>query len=94
MPHPWIASQKTFRNTDPLNVAADQYNLLRTIADTLHAQGRDHHHNPAWQTAAAESHRLQALADTQGHDEYAVTTEADRRRPDLKRLLTQDRVDL
>lgn len=82
MPLPaWMISQQAerARTADVLASAADQMNLCRTIADTLHAQGREHHNNPTHQAAVIESHRLNRLAEAEGFDVHAVADEAARR---------------
>jgi hypothetical protein len=76
----WLPSQQAARAANVLAAAADQFNLCRTIAATLHAQGREHHNDPTWQAAAAESSRLNNRAESVGFDEHAVAAEADRRR--------------
>jgi hypothetical protein len=78
----WLTSQQQdrARTAEAVGHAADQLNLCRTIAASLHAQGREHHSDPTWQTAVRESHRLTEIAVAHGSDEYAVADEAAQRR--------------
>ena len=63
-----------------LGAAADQMNVCRRIAADLNANGRDHTADPVWQSAVAESHRLQNVAATEGFDVHDIGEEAARRR--------------
>jgi hypothetical protein len=78
----WLPSQLADRASaaDALGAAADQSNLCRSIADGLHAQGRDHYGDPTHTAAVVESHRLGEIAEAHGFNGQDVMDEAARRR--------------
>jgi hypothetical protein len=78
----WLPSQldDRARTADALGAAADQMNTCRSIADSLHAEGKEHHDDPSWQAAVAESHRLRDEAEAHGIDVHDIGAEAARRR--------------
>lgn len=78
----WLKSQleDRARTAEALAAAADQANTCRAIAADLHAEGRDHHGDPAHTEAVVESHRLVGIAEAHGFDGQDVMDEAARRR--------------
>ncbi|WP_306317257.1 MULTISPECIES: hypothetical protein [unclassified Streptomyces] len=78
----WLQSQvdDRARTADALGAAADQMNVCRSVAADLHAQGREHQSDPAWQAEVCKSHQLDADAEVLGIDIHDIGAEAARRR--------------